>query len=195
MKRVLKSSITFFKCRFNKIKSGRNVYIGLDVKIVNRGTCILSDNVIIRPSSDLYVNHMASQIFLGEGTEIGNHSTISSKNQVYIGKNVLTGPHVFIADHNHEYENIDIPICKQGERAKPGGMVKIGDGTWLGTNTVIVGNIDIGKNCVIGANSVVTKDIPDFCVAVGIPARVIRKYNVETKMWVNINSNENPSHK
>jgi len=100
----------------------------------------------------------------------------------------LKGPHVFIADHNHDYKNINIPICQKGERAKPGDMVKIGDGTRIGTNAVIVGNVCIGKNCVIDANSVVTKDIPDFCVAAGIPARIIRKYNLETKMWVNINS-------
>lgn len=62
----------------------------------------------------------------------------------------------------------------------------IGDGTWIGTNVVIVGNIHIGKNCVIGANSVVTKDIPDYSVAVGIPAKVIRKYDFEKKEWIKI---------
>jgi len=68
MKTVLKSIVTFFKCWFGKIKSGKNVYVGLDVKVVNRGTCTLSDNVIVRPSSYLYVNYKVSQLFLGEGT-------------------------------------------------------------------------------------------------------------------------------
>lgn len=53
-------------------------------------------------------------------------------------------------------------------------MVLIGDGSYIGINTVIVGNVKIGKHCVIGANSVVTKDVPDYSVAVGIPARVIK---------------------
>lgn len=61
--------------------------------------------------------------------------------------------------------------------------VHIGDGSWLGTHVVIAGNITIGKHCVIGANSVVTKDIPDYSVAVGIPAKVVKRYNFDTKCW------------
>jgi len=64
--------------------------------------------------------------------------------------------------------------------------VHIGEGTWLGTNVVIVGSISVGKQCVIGANSVVTKDIPDYSVAVGIPAKVIKRYDFEQQQWVKI---------
>lgn len=53
--------------------------------------------------------------------------------------------------------------------------VEIGDGSWLGTHVVIAGNVEIGKNCVIGANSVVTKNIPNYCVAEGIPCRIINR--------------------
>lgn len=56
-----------------------------------------------------------------------------------------------------------------------GQKVSIGDGSYIGINSVIVGNVKIGKHCVIGANSVVTKDVPDYCVAVGCPARVIKE--------------------
>ena len=62
----------------------------------------------------------------------------------------------------------------------------IGNGTWIGTNAVIVGNIQIGKHCVIGANSVVTKDIPDYSVAAGIPAKVIKRYDFEEEEWVRV---------
>ena len=61
--------------------------------------------------------------------------------------------------------------------------MEIGDGSWLGTHVVIAGNVKIGKHCVIGANSVVTKDIPDYCVAAGIPAKIIKKYNFDTCTW------------
>ena len=64
----------------------------------------------MRPSSHYYANTSWSQIEIHEGTEIGNHSTISSYNKITIGKNVLTGPHVFISDHNHEYADPDIPV-------------------------------------------------------------------------------------
>lgn len=61
-----------------------------------------------------------------------------------------------------------------------GQTVTIGDGSYIGINSVIVGNVKIGKHCVIGANSVVTKDVPSYCVAVGSPARVIKSL-VKTK--------------
>ena len=62
----------------------------------------------------------------------------------------------------------------------------IGEGSWLGTKVTVVGNVHIGKHCVIGANSVVTKNIPDYSIAVGIPARVVKQYNFETKCWERI---------
>lgn len=82
-------------------------------------------------------------------------------------------PNVYITDCDHEYRNIDVPVIEQGIVQK-GQAVSIGDGSYIGINTVIVGNVKIGKHCVIGANSVVTKDVPDYSVAVGIPARVIK---------------------
>lgn len=64
----------------------------------------------------------------------------------------------------------------------------IGDGSWIGTNSVISGDVHIGKHCVIGANSVVIKDIPDYCVAVGTPAKVVKKYDFNEKKWISIRS-------
>ena len=92
-----------------------------------------------------------------------------------IVKGVLTDPHVSIVDHNHEYRNPDVYIYKQGCRAGKDDRVLIDDGTWLGTNVVVVGNVYIGKQCVIGANSVVTKD--------SSPAKVLKRYNFESKEW------------
>lgn len=185
MKGFLKTLIGWLKCRANHIEYNKDTYIGINVKIINRGGELeLKPNVIIRPSCDLFVHTSGSLLSIGEGTEIGNHSTISAQNSIVIEDNVLTAPNVYIADHNHEYEDICIPICKQGARCSPGSRVVIGSGTWLGKNVVVAGNIKIGKNCVIGANSVVTKDIPDYCVAAGVPAKVIRKYDPETRQWV-----------
>jgi acetyltransferase-like isoleucine patch superfamily enzyme len=65
--------------------------------------------------------------------------------------------------------------------------VAIGDGSWIGENACIIG-ASIGRNCVIGANAVVTRDIPDYCVAVGIPAAVIRRFDVTLQKWVAVAS-------
>lgn len=187
MVRIIKNVITICKayCNCLRLIGGGN-YIGVNVKFINRGTIRLYGNVIIRPSSHIYTNTNDSEIAIGKGTEIGNHSTVSAKNKIVFEKNVLTGPHVFVSDHNHEYVNPNIAVCKQGVKCHKNDKVIIGEGSWIGTNVVIVGNVKIGKQCVIGANSVVTKDIPDYCVAVGIPAKVVKKYNVYTGHWERI---------
>lgn len=184
IKDIIKSIGTFYKSKLYKISTGKHCYIGLNVNIVNHGTITLDDNVIIRPSTELYTHLRKKSILkFGNGTEIGRDSTISSFNKITFGKDVITGPHVYIADHNHEYKNPEIPISKLGVRCSQNDSVYIGDGCWLGTNVVIAGNINIGKHCVIGANSVVTKDIPDYCIAVGSPAKVVKKYNFESRKW------------
>lgn len=80
---------------------------------------------------------------------------------------------MYITDCDHEYRNLKIPVIDQ-EIVQRGQRVFIGKASYIGINTVIVGNVKIGKHCVIGANSVVTKDLPDYCVAVGSPAKVIK---------------------
>ena len=75
------------------------------------------------------------------------------------------------------------PIKGQGIDMKPDAHIIIDEGTWLGTKVTVVGKVHIGKHCIIGANSVVTKDIPDYCVVAGIPARIIKRYNFSTQQW------------
>lgn len=138
----------------------------------------------------MLVSLRGGKIEIGEKSEISMFSRIASMGYVKIWNNVLTGPHVFIADFNHEYKNPNKPIMYQGNHFIPSndGMptLIIGDGTWLGTNVVIVGNVKIGRNCVIGANTVVTKDIPDYCVAVGTPAIIVKKYDFDKKEWIRV---------
>lgn len=184
--KFIKYSIGYLICFKYGIKRLGICYLGLNTKIVNRGIITVSSNVIIRPSCSIFANALDSKIFIGNGSEIGNHSTISSLNRVIIGDDVLTGPHIFIADHNHRYENPNMPISKQGCLCLKDSEVVIGNGTWIGTNAVIVGNVHIGKNCVVGANSVVIKDIPDYCVVGGVPARIIKRYNTNLKTWEKI---------
>ncbi len=119
-------------------------------------------------------------LLIGEGSIIGHLNHIFATGEIEIGKNVLTADKVFISDNLHEFGDIHTPIHAQG--IKQLSKVYIGDGSWIGENVCIIG-ASIGKNCVIGANSVVTKDIPDYCVAVGIPAKIIKKYNVITEKW------------
>ena len=121
------------------------------------------------------------ELVIGEGSSVGNFNHIYATKSIVIGKNVLTADKVYISDNLHGYENITMPIIHQPIKQIP--TVIIGDGTWLGENVCVIG-AKIGKNCVIGANSVVTKNIPDYCVAVGAPAKIIKRYCFEKNEWL-----------
>ena len=108
-----------------------------------------------------------------KGSEIGERCRISIANSLEIGEKVLLSPNVYITDCDHEYRDVDVPVIDQGI-VQRGQKVSIGEGSYIGINAVIVGNVRIGRHCVVGANSVVTKDVPDYCVAVGSPAKVIK---------------------
>ena len=101
---------------------------------------------------------------------------------IEIGNDVWTGHHVYITDQNHGYDDLDLPISQQTQPERP---VSIGDGSWLGFGTVVLPGARIGRHVTIGANSVVTGEIPDHSVAVGAPARVIRRH-VEGQGWVRV---------
>ena len=116
-----------------------------------------------------------------DGCSIGNFNHIYATGELTIEEHVLTADRVYISDNLHGYEDITTPIHKQP--IKQNGHVTIGEGSWLGENVCVVG-ASVGKHCVIGSNSVVTKDIPDYSVAVGIPARAIKRYDFELKKWI-----------
>lgn len=121
---------------------------------------------------------------IGNGCRIGNFNHIYSTGSIIIENDVLTADKVYISDNLHSYEDINIPIWKQAIKQKNQAIIK--SGTWIGENVCIIG-ATIGKNCVIGANSVVTKDVPDYSVAIGAPARIIKRYNLKLQSWVKTN--------
>jgi acetyltransferase-like isoleucine patch superfamily enzyme len=120
------------------------------------------------------VVRIGDRCLIGKGSGIVGHLAID------IGNDVWTGHHVYITDQNHGYERLDLPISQQSMPERP---VLIGEGSWLGHGTVVLPGANIGRHVVIGANSVVTGTIPDYSVAVGSPARVIRRY-VEGQGWL-----------
>jgi acetyltransferase-like isoleucine patch superfamily enzyme len=111
------------------------------------------------------VIRIGDRCLFGKGTGIVGHLEIS------IGDDVWTGHHVYITDQNHGYLDVDRPVSQQLMPERP---VSIGDGSWLGHGTVVLPGARIGRHVVVGANSVVTGELPDYTVAAGVPARVIR---------------------
>jgi len=119
-------------------------------------------------------------IKIGKETTIARFAHFVSCNEINIGEYVLIAEKVYITDNLYSFDDISIPLKFQP--LKSIGRVVIGDNTWIGENVCIIG-VSIGKRCVIGSNSVVLSDIPDYSVAVGSPARVIKTFNHDLNKW------------
>ena len=124
-------------------------------------------------------------ILIGDKCVFGQRATILAINRVQIEKNSIFAPSVLIADHNHEFEDVTVPIRDQG--GTRGGIVTIEEGCWIGFGSAIVcsqGELVIGRNSVVGANSLVTRSIPPYSVVTGNPARVVKHFDPEKGEWL-----------
>ena len=110
---------------------------------------------------------------IGDRVLIGRNSSIVGHFHIVIKDDVFFGPNVYVTDQNHAFDDLQTPIGKQ---SMPEESVRIGAGSWVGTNSVVLPGVTIGKHVAIGAGSVVTTDLPDNSVAVGSPARVIQQF-------------------
>ncbi len=151
----------------------------------------LGEKVVIGPYSSLsagvapgHVPLADPVVVIGDRTVIGKGSGVVGHQSIRIGSDVWTGHHVYITDANHGYEDVTTPIGLQFSGPRP---VTIGDGTWLGHGVVVLPGARIGRNVAVGAGSVVTGELPDFSVAVGNPARVIRRYDPRTG-WTRVDA-------
>lgn len=127
------------------------------------------------------------KLVFGHNVQLNDYVHIVAMDSVTIGNNVLMASHVFISDNSHgSYKgddndtNPNIPPIQREYATAP---VSIGDNTWIGEGVMIMPGVTIGKGCVIGAHSVVSKSIPDFTVAVGSPAKVIKIFDFTENRW------------
>jgi acetyltransferase-like isoleucine patch superfamily enzyme len=171
------------KCRlFSFLISGAFAHFGTrtvlmcPVRLSGEDRISIGDHVFIGSGSWLQTiaedNDQSIAISIGSGTSVAGTCVISAAKKITIAEDVLIARNVYISDHIHKYLHIGIPVLAQGiDKIKP---VLIKRGAWLGQNVVVCPGVVIGEGAVIGANSVVTHDIPDYCVAAGAPARVVK---------------------
>lgn len=119
-------------------------------------------------------------IHIHDDVVISQNVHITSGGNLEIGKSSLILANVFITNIDHEYQEIGVHVVKQNMVVKP---TRIGDNCFIGMGAAIMAGTVLGKQCVVGANSVVRGVFPDYCVLVGAPAKVVRKYNPETHVW------------
>lgn len=166
---------------------GRKSYVDRPLRVGGGGNIFIGDGVIIgykaRLESLPLTGSPKSELIIEDGCSLGCFNHVYSTQSIILHKNVLTADKVYISDNVHGFANLDKPIKSNPIVQKK--CVEIGENSWLGENVCVIG-AKIGRHCVVGANSVVTHDIPDYSVAVGAPARVIKKYDFEKKEWIKV---------
>lgn len=127
-------------------------------------------------------------LIIGKNCEMGDNVHIVAHEKVVIGDNCLMASKIFISDTNHgNYagENQSSPNTPPNDRNLITKPVSIGNNVWIGENVCILPGVRVGSGCIIGANSVVNRDVPTDCIAVGAPARIVKKYDNIKGVWLN----------
>lgn len=188
----------------NHIYSKTNVYkrkfyrMGKESKVwfpnqaVNKALMSVGDYSQILSNSRIQCymqkNLPTPHIYIGNHCYLGYYLTILAAADVVIEDWVLMASHIMISTENHGINpESELAYMEQPLTAK---SVRIGEGSWIGEKVCILPGVTIGKKCIIGASSVVTKTIPDYCIAVGNPAKVIKKYNFEKHQWDRVEYND-----
>ncbi len=172
---------------------GRNVTFGTNVVLRHPHKIFIGDNVVIDDNVVLDAkgkdNHglvIGNGVFVGRNTilsckngdiilddnaNLGFNCEIFSANRVRVGKNVLMAAYCYLVGGTHTFSRTDIPMLYQEREARG---IEIGDNAWLGAHVVVFDGTRVGEECVIGAGAVVNSDIPDWQIAVGIPAKPVK---------------------
>ncbi len=152
------------------IDFGNNLTVGVGIRI------------------DVFLKDGTVGLSIGDNVQMNDYVHIGVREKVTIGNDVLIGSKVLITDHNHGFynsTNSSNPDSKPAERELVSKPVIIEDNVWIGEMANILPGVKIGKGSVIGASTVITKNIPPYSIAVGNPAKIIKKYNFKNDMWEN----------
>lgn len=148
---------------------------------IGEGTEILEESRLNTYPNTKYQN---PTIKIGGGCFFCYRLGIYAGANINIGDNVLVASDVTIDSSNHGIN----PESKETYMWQPieASEIVIGDNCWIGEKVIIVAGVHIGRGCVIGAGSVVTRDVPDYCIAAGVPAKIIKKYDFDQHRWKRI---------
>lgn len=158
----------------NKITLGNRVaiddYVLLDASGAGDEGINLGDDLII--SRNCVIQGKTGGVTIGNKTDIGCNTVITSGAGIFIGRSVLIAANCYIGGGRYITDRLDIPMMEQGVYTK--GAVVIEDDVWLGAGSTVLDGVKIGKGCIVGAGAVVTKDLPEYAIATGVPAKIIK---------------------
>ncbi|MDY5028013.1 MAG: acyltransferase [Oliverpabstia sp.] len=136
----------------------------------------MTKNFIELCGTNVNIEHGAwfnPELQIGDNSGIGMNCRVSGR--TYIGNDVMMGPDCIMYSYSHEHGRIDIPMCQQGfEKETP---IHIGNDVWIGARVIILPGVTVGNHVIIGAGAIVTKDVPDYAIVGGNPAKIIRMRN------------------
>ena len=169
---ILQKIITRYKIwRFvSKVGTGNVIQRNVDFMITDGGYMEIGNNCTILHYAMIALTKPHPKLIIGDNVVVGRFSMLTCKNLIKIGNDVLIGSFVQIIDTDH---GMGARTSMRTQEAQIGEVV-IGDDVWIGAGAKILRNVHIGNGAVIGANAVVTEDIPQYAIAAGVPARVIR---------------------
>ncbi len=179
--RIAKIAWTSFRYRWIRRCTGRNTVVGEGTVMVNSANikigsnCLLQDRVYLRAGID-------GHIVINDGAALNSFVQMYGHGGIDIGKDTQVGPNSVITTTGHDYLSSDLD--------SDFAAITIGERVWIGANCTIIGGVHIGDHAVIGAGAVVTNDIPSRCVAVGVPARVIRSFDASEASDTENNANK-----
>lgn len=164
---------------FLYIKKGKNSYIYRNIRndITPFNKFVLGEGSIIE--SYCVINNAVGDLIIGDGSRMGIGGVLLGP--VTMGNNVQIGQNVVISALDHNYQNVTLPLLEQGITISE---VKIADYVYIGANSVINRGVKIGTRSFIASGSVVTKDVPDYTVVGGVPAKVLKRYDMDQKEWI-----------
>lgn len=155
------------------------------IPIANKHLITIGSNTTILPGLRLQLYpelvDTLPHVSIGSNCYMGYNISILAGADIRIGDNVLMASNILLSSENHGMDpESDVPYMSQALMSE---RVEIGDGCWIGERAMIMPGVKIGVKSIIGAGSVVTKNVPDYCVAVGNPAKIIKKYDFNTHRW------------
>jgi acetyltransferase-like isoleucine patch superfamily enzyme len=163
---------------------GENSFIHSRVQILGWNQVFIGKDCVISEDCWLNVSHRPNpecRIEIGDHSFLGRRNMITAGGVVSLGSYCLTGPDCRFLGADHDFESPFVPYM--AAPVTHGGSIRLGANCWLGANVTILKGVKIGHGSVIGASSIVTRDIPPFSIAIGSPARVIKRYNFVLKQW------------
>jgi len=162
-------------------------YMGKPLIITNFKRIFIGNKVRVFPGARIEVSDKSASIVFEDNISVGqNLHIISGCNQVLtIGKNTTLSANVFVTNIDHQYQDLDKHILYQPLLAL---KTKIGENCFIGYGAAIQAGTILGRQCVVGANSVVRGTFPDYCVIVGAPAKIVKRYNPDSQLWEKTNN-------